>query len=90
MGGVISYFYSLIGQREMRILILGLDGSGKTTILHRLHAGEVIQTGKHSFHFVYWVKSIIDLYLVPTIGFNVEQVTYKNIQFQVSNHLNLT
>ena len=35
MGSVISYFRNLFGQREMRILILGLDGAGKTTILYR-------------------------------------------------------
>ena len=64
VGGLISYFKSLIGSREMRILILGLDGAGKTTILYRLQVGEVVTT-------------------IPTIGFNVEQVTYKNLKFQV-------
>lgn len=48
----------------MRILILGLDGAGKTTILYRLQVGEVVTT-------------------IPTIGFNVEQVQYKNLTFQV-------
>ncbi|KAJ1935597.1 Arf GTPase arl1, partial [Kickxella alabastrina] len=52
------------GEREVRILILGLDGAGKTTILYRLQIGEVVST-------------------IPTIGFNVETVTYKNIKFQV-------
>jgi len=41
MGGLFSYLKSLIGGREMRILILGLDGAGKTTILYRLQVGEV-------------------------------------------------
>ena len=59
MGGLFSYFKSLIGSKEMRILILGLDGAGKTTILYRLQAGEVVTT-------------------IPTIGFNVETVVYKN------------
>lgn len=63
-GGMISYFRGLLGTREMRILILGLDGAGKTTILYRLQVGEVVTT-------------------IPTIGFNVEQVTYKNLKFQV-------
>ena len=36
VGGLLSYFRNLIGSREMRILILGLDGAGKTTILYRL------------------------------------------------------
>ena len=44
MGGLFSYFKSLIGSKEMRILILGLDGAGKTTILYRLQAGEVVTT----------------------------------------------
>ncbi|CAJ0938490.1 unnamed protein product [Ranitomeya imitator] len=59
-----SIFSSLFGTREMRILILGLDGAGKTTILYRLQVGEVVTT-------------------IPTIGFNVETVTYKNLKFQV-------
>ncbi|XP_048793937.1 ADP-ribosylation factor-like protein 1 isoform X2 [Lagopus muta] len=64
-GGFFStIFSSLFGTREMRILILGLDGAGKTTILYRLQVGEVVTT-------------------IPTIGFNVETVTYKNLKFQV-------
>ncbi|MEQ2268877.1 Arf GTPase arl1, partial [Xenotaenia resolanae] len=59
-----SLFSGLFGTREMRILILGLDGAGKTTILYRLQVGEVVTT-------------------IPTIGFNVETVTYKNLKFQV-------
>jgi GTPase SAR1 family protein len=43
-GGLISYFSSLFGSRERRILILGLDGAGKTTILYRLQVGEVVTT----------------------------------------------
>ncbi|CEP18249.1 hypothetical protein [Parasitella parasitica] len=59
-----SLFSKLWGEKEVRILILGLDGAGKTTILYRLQIGEVVST-------------------IPTIGFNVETVTYKNIKFQV-------
>lgn len=44
MGGLFSYFSSLFGTRERRILILGLDGAGKTTILYRLQVGEVVTT----------------------------------------------
>ncbi|CEF63053.1 ADP-ribosylation factor-like protein 1 [Strongyloides ratti] len=64
MGGMMSYFRNLFGSKELRILILGLDGAGKTTILYRLQVGEVVTT-------------------IPTIGFNVEQVTYNNLKFQV-------
>lgn len=44
LGGLLSYFKSFLGAREMRILILGLDGAGKTTILYRLQVGEVVTT----------------------------------------------
>jgi ADP-ribosylation factor-like protein 1 len=43
-----SYFSSLLsrlwGSKEVRVLILGLDGAGKTTILYRLQIGEVVTT----------------------------------------------
>ena len=41
------------------MLMVGLDISGKTTILYKLKLGEVVTT-------------------IPTIGFNVETVDYKN------------
>eukprot|EP00913_Durusdinium_trenchii_P010716 g10054.t1 len=50
--------------QEMKILMLGLDAAGKTTILYRLKLGEVVTT-------------------IPTVGFNVEMVEYKNINFTV-------
>jgi len=58
-------FSSLFGNREVRVLILGLDNAGKTTILYKLHSpNRVIRT-------------------IPTIGFNVETVVYKNLNFSV-------
>jgi len=59
-----SLFSSLFGRKEVRVLILGLDNAGKTTILYRLQVDEPVTT-------------------VPTIGFNVETLRYKNIKFQV-------
>ncbi|ORX95273.1 ARF/SAR superfamily [Basidiobolus meristosporus CBS 931.73] len=65
MGQIFTKLFSrLWGEKDVRILILGLDGAGKTTILYRLQIGEVVAT-------------------IPTIGFNVETVTYKNIKLQV-------
>ncbi|XP_046555604.1 ADP-ribosylation factor-like [Haliotis rubra] len=64
MGGLQSLFQKLFGKKEMRILMVGLDAAGKTTILYKLKLGEIVTT-------------------IPTIGFNVETVEYKNISFTV-------
>jgi len=37
-------FNGLWGKKEMRILMLGLDAAGKTTILYQLKLGKVVTT----------------------------------------------
>ena len=64
MGGLFAKIFDNWGKKERRILMVGLDAAGKTTILYKLKLGEVVTT-------------------IPTIGFNVEQVDYKNISFTV-------
>ena len=64
MGQIASLWARLFSTQEMRILMVGLDAAGKTTILYKLKLGEVVTT-------------------IPTIGFNVETVSYKNINFTV-------
>ncbi|KAM9845864.1 ADP-ribosylation factor 4 [Aulostomus maculatus] len=65
MGLTISSLFSkFFGKKQMRILMVGLDAAGKTTILYKLKLGEIVTT-------------------IPTIGFNVETVEYKNICFTV-------
>lgn len=39
-----SLFKRLYGKKDARILIVGLDASGKTTTLYRLKLGEVVTT----------------------------------------------
>jgi len=64
MGIFSKVFGKLVGKQDCRILMVGLDAAGKTTILYKLKLGEVVTT-------------------IPTIGFNVETVEYKNISFTV-------
>jgi small GTP-binding protein len=62
MGLFISrLFDALAGTKSKRIVMVGLDAAGKTTVLYKLHMGEVVHT-------------------IPTVGFNVETIKYKNIE----------
>lgn len=54
----------LTGTKEVRMLMVGLDAAGKTTILYQLKMGETVKT-------------------IPTIGFNVETLEYKGLNFTV-------
>ncbi|KAL9653262.1 hypothetical protein ABK040_010969 [Willaertia magna] len=63
MGQTLSQlFANLFKNKEARILLVGLDAAGKTTILYKLKLDENVTT-------------------IPTIGFNVETVQYKKINF---------
>jgi len=51
-------------KKDVRVVLLGLDGAGKTTLIYNLKMGEIVKT-------------------IPTIGFNVENLEYKNLKFTV-------
>jgi len=60
MGLSLSTLFNLWRKKEVRIVMVGLDAAGKTTVLNRLKLGETQAT-------------------IPTIGFHVETVAYKNL-----------
>ena len=66
MGLIFSMFLDglLGGAVEKRVLMVGLDAAGKTTLLYKLQLGDAITT-------------------IPTIGFNVERVTYKKLEMTI-------
>ena len=62
MGAFLSRI--IFGSNDIRILLLGLDSAGKTTLLYKLKLGKYIET-------------------IPTIGFNLETVQYKNMTLTI-------
>ena len=54
----------LTGKASKRVLMVGLDNAGKTTILYKLTLDQIVST-------------------IPTIGLNIETITYNDIKFHV-------
>ena len=65
MGGLVSLFSGLFDSgKQTNILMIGLDGAGKTTILYKLKLDQDMQT-------------------IPTIGFNLETIKYRNMKLLI-------
>eukprot|EP00759_Apiculatamorpha_spiralis_P057064 PhF_6_TR8410/c0_g1_i1/m.13139/K07937/ARF1; ADP-ribosylation factor 1 len=64
MGGSFSLLSAMWRKKNVRVVMVGLDAAGKTTILYKLRLNEVVTT-------------------IPTIGFNVETLEYKNLKMTV-------
>jgi small GTP-binding protein len=62
MGGFFTKTWKSIfsSNKKVRILMVGLDAVGKTTIMYKLKMNETVKT-------------------IPTIGFNVETMSYKTL-----------
>jgi small GTP-binding protein len=58
---IIEFFTK--SRNNFKIIILGMQNAGKTTILYRLSLGQLVKT-------------------TPTIGSNVEELSYNNVKFQ--------
>lgn len=51
-------------KKNARLVLIGLDAAGKSSILYKLKFGETVSS-------------------LPTIGFNVETVDFKNMKFTI-------
>ena len=56
--------FDIFKKKDARIVMVGLDAAGKTTVLYKLKLNEVCTT-------------------IPTIGFNVEKVEYRNLKMTI-------
>ncbi|KAJ8472055.1 hypothetical protein OPV22_026398 [Ensete ventricosum] len=73
-------FSRLFAKKEMRILMVGLDAAGKTTILYKLKLGEIVTTIPTIECYAF---SPTFNYVLSDARFNMETVEYKNISFTV-------
>ena len=65
MGNYITYYVDkLFKKKDAKLVLIGLDAAGKSSILYKLKFGETVST-------------------LPTIGFNVETVSFKNMKFTI-------
>jgi ADP-ribosylation factor-like protein 1 len=67
MGGFFSKVWTKLfkSAKELKLMMIGLDFAGKTTILIRMQTGEKASSTR------------------PTIGFNLEQINFKNFKLKV-------
>ena len=89
MGKLLS---KIFGNKEMRILMLGLDAAGKTSKCSKTFPCScsdlsiTLDNTNELFclsAILYKLKLGQSVTTIPTVGFNVETVTYKNVKFNV-------
>jgi len=79
MGMLISRTWNKLffSNREYKIIIVGLAGAGKTTMLYQLYTTT-------SWNFTYNLSQLGKaVQTKPTIGSNMEEVKNKNVKLQV-------
>ncbi|KAH8834044.1 ADP-ribosylation factor 1 [Flagelloscypha sp. PMI_526] len=80
MGHIISKLFApFAAMKEMRILMVGLDAAGKTTILYKLKLGRT--RDDHSDHRYAHIR--VTHHPNCGLGFNVESFAHENISFTV-------
>ena len=77
MGNLFAKLFKGFGKKEMRILMVGLDAAG----MFSLAPWSAHLPGKTTVLYKLKLGEIVTT--IPTIGFNVETVNYKNINFTV-------
>ena len=89
MGAGFSYLYHRIfGGGEYKVVMVGLDNAGKSTILYRLcgtaSPAHAAAPSLHSCTPARVCRHLGDVIQTnPTVGSNVEEVMHRNVRFQV-------
>ncbi|RKF60191.1 ADP-ribosylation factor-like protein 1 [Erysiphe neolycopersici] len=84
MGGWYSKLSSLVwSKKEIRILILGLVNKNKSALYEATHLLTLFQDNAGKTTLLYRLKIGEVVTTIPTIGFNVESITFKNLNFNV-------
>ncbi|KAJ3994003.1 ARF/SAR [Lentinula boryana] len=73
----------IFGNKEMRLLMLGLDAAGKTSKSYNFCKSAFTLTSFFLTAILYKLKLNQSVTTIPTVGFNVETVTYRNVKFNV-------
>ena len=91
MGAGFSYLYNRIfGGGEYKVVMVGLDNAGKSTILYRLCAVPLLPQRTRQRAVAHGCapprarRHLGDVIQTnPTVGSNVEEVMHRNVRFQV-------
>uniref|UniRef100_A0A9J2PU74 ADP-ribosylation factor-like protein 6 n=1 Tax=Ascaris lumbricoides TaxID=6252 RepID=A0A9J2PU74_ASCLU len=81
--GLLNQLTSIFGmsKKQVNILVIGLDNSGKTTILNQLKPPEAQTTQDPEENPQLDFTNEIHLQVVPTVGYNVDKFTSSNMSF---------
>lgn len=77
MGLAFSSILSLFSKKEYKLVVIGLDNAGKTTILYRVTQVRCCSSLTHTTHTTQGEV----IATAPTVGSNLEQFEYKNLKF---------
>lgn len=81
MGNLFASLFSRLKKRETRVLLLGLDHAGKTTVLSQLGIQNMYSKNQKLKDSQEGIDDIDVNNVVPTVGFNVKEVVFDKLQF---------
>jgi GTPase SAR1 family protein len=85
---IVEWFRSLFWKQEMELTLVGLQASGKTTLVNLISEG-AFQVNLFFFFFLFCFVCSTTFFvqedMIPTVGFNMKKVTRGNVTIKVWN-----